>query len=248
MGKIRSFLARSNTLRLVRARLPYRMKNWRTRSLKYWQFECDAEGTLLKNVCGPDQTSEMIDLRGDSIVWTLKPQIEDVCLDVGCGVGRVEKHLAPLVKEVHGVDFSNTMLALAQKRLAACENVSLYRNDGESLSMFGDEVFDLAWAELIFHHVPIEITKGYLAEIARVLKPTGRFVCQLPLQSFYRLHSRSICGWLTIAEADRLMKLHFQDVEVFDDGRHILAFGRLPISGAHHAQRPQQLVATSSYR
>lgn len=248
MGRLRSLLARSNTLRLVRARLPYRMKNWRRRTLKYWQFECDAEGELLNNVCGPDQTSEMIDLRRDSIVWSLNPQSDDVCLDVGCGVGRVEKHLAPLVKEVHGVDFSNTMLSLARKRLAGCDNVSFYRNDGESLSMFADEVFDLAWAELTFHHVPIEITKGYLTEIARVLKPTGRFVCQLPLRSFYRLHSRSICGWLTTPEAERLMEQHFQDVEVSDDGRHILAFGRSPIRAAQHKQPSRPLVANASYR
>src|SRR5215510_11410038 len=93
IDRIRSFLGRSNALRLVRARLPYRTKNWRQRTMRYWPFDSDTEETLLKNVCGPDQTAEMIDVRGDSIVWALNPRIDDVCLDVGCGVGRVEKHL-----------------------------------------------------------------------------------------------------------------------------------------------------------
>jgi len=216
--------------------------------MTYWPFDSDREETLLKNVCGPDQTAEMIDARGDSIVWALNPRIDDVCLDVGCGVGRVEKHLSSVVKEVHGVDFSNPMLSVARKRLSGCDNVFVYQNDGESLSLFADKVFDLAWAELLFHHVPIEITKGYLAEIARVLKPTGRFVCQLPLRSFYRFHRRAVCGWLTVPEAERLMKRHFQEVELSDDGRHILAFGRLPISSYRQTQFSQQLVATASYR
>ena len=84
------------------------------------------------------------------------------------------------------------------------------------------ESFDLAWAELVFHHVPVEITDKYLREIARVLKPGGRFVCQLPLKDFYKLHSRDVCGWLTLAEARQLMDRYFDDVQVNSDGRHIV--------------------------
>lgn len=246
MGRIKSFLARSNTLRLVRARLPYRVKNWRKRTSKYWQFECDTEETVLNNVCGPDQTSEMIELRGDSIVWSLNPQNNDVCLDIGCGVGRVEKHLAPLVKEVHGVDFSTSMLSLARKRVHGYSNVWFYQNDGERLQMFPDKMFDLVWAELLFHHVPIEITQGYLGEIARVLKPSGRFACQLPLRSFYKLHHRAVCGWLTVPEAERLMKRYFSEVELSDDGRHILAFGRVPVNGPVLAESPRRLLGNEA--
>ena len=210
----------------MRARLPYRLTNWRTRAMNYWHWE--SEETLARNVCGPNQTWETIDASRDSIVWSIQPQAKDVCLDIGCGVGRVEKHLAPLVKEIHGVDFSQPMLAAARNRLNGFTNVTFHHNDGESLAMFDDGTFDLAWAELVFHHVPIEVTEGYLNEIARVLKPDGRFICQLPLRSFYRQHSRGVCGWLTSDEAQQLMKQYFGSVEVSDNGRHILALGRLP--------------------
>jgi ubiquinone/menaquinone biosynthesis C-methylase UbiE len=196
--------------------------------MKYWEWESEAEATLVRNVCGPNQTLATIDDRSDSIVWLLKPTSEDVCLDLGCAVGRVEKHLAPLVKEIHGVDFSGSMLAVARRRLRDMSNVSFHQNDGETLSMFDAEMFDLAWAELIFHHVPIEVTEGYLKEVARVLKPGGRFICQLPLSSFYRTYSRGVCGWLTTDDAERLMKSYFGEVTVSDDGRHILARGRMP--------------------
>ena len=229
MSGLRSSLSRSYTLRLIRARFPYRVKNWRSRAMKYWQWESNVEETLARNVCGPNQTLATIDDRSDSIVWLLEPGREDVCLDVGCAVGRVEKHLAPLVKEVHGVDFSKAMLEIARRRLNGMSNVQFHQNDGETLSIFPSRMFDLIWAELIFHHVPIEVTTGYFAEIARVLKPSGRFICQLPLASFYRTYSRGVCGWLSRDEAERLMKRYFGEVTISDDGRHILAIGRSPL-------------------
>jgi glycosyltransferase involved in cell wall biosynthesis/SAM-dependent methyltransferase len=220
--KLRSLLARSELLRMVRARLPYRLGNWKARAMNYWQWENRSEEAILRNTCGPSATLNSIEEGTASIVWLAEPGADDVCLDLGCGIGRTEKHLAPLVKEIHAVDFSATMLGMARRRLAGCSNVQFYQNDGESLAMFRSSMFDLAWAELVFHHIPIEITDKYLGEIARVLKPGGRFVCQLPLKDFYKLHSRDVCGWLTLEEAKQLMDRYFRGVRVNSDGRHIV--------------------------
>ncbi len=221
-NKLRSLLARSEMLRMIRARLPYRAGNWKARAMSYWQWEDGREEAILRNTCGPSATLNSIETGTASIVWLTEPKAHDVCLDLGCGIGRTEKHLAPLVREIHAVDFSATMLETARKRLAGCSNVQFYQNDGESLGMFRSAMFDLAWAELVFHHVPVEITDKYLREIARVLKPGGRFVCQLPLKDFYKLHSRDVCGWLTLAEARQLMDRYFDEVQVNSDGRHIV--------------------------
>ena len=207
---------------MIRARLPYRAGNWKARAMSYWQWEDGREEAILRNTCGPSATLNSIETGTASIVWVTEPKADDVCLDLGCGIGRTEKHLAPMVKEIHAVDFSATMLETARKRLAGCSNVQFYQNDGESLGMFRSAMFDLAWAELVFHHVPVEITDKYLREIARVLKPGGRFVCQLPLKDFYKLHSRDVCGWLTLAEARQLMDRYFDEVQVNSDGRHIV--------------------------
>jgi glycosyltransferase involved in cell wall biosynthesis/SAM-dependent methyltransferase len=221
-NKLRSLLARSELLRMIRARLPYRAENWKARAMDYWQWENRSEEAILRNTCGPSATLNSIETGTASIVWLAEPKADDVCLDLGCGIGRTEKHLAPLVKEIHAVDFSATMLETARRRLAGCSNVQFYQNDGESLGMFRSAMFDLAWAELLFHHVPIEITDKYLREIARVLKSGGRFVCQLPLKDFYKLHSRDVCGWLTLEEAKQLMDRYFGRVQVSSDGRHIV--------------------------
>lgn len=191
--------------------------------MSYWQWEDGREEIILKNVCGPSDSLEAIENRKDSIVWLADPQPSDVCLDLGCGIGRVEKHLAHLVREIHGVDFSAAMLARARQRLVGYTNVHFYQNDGETLSMFDGDMFDLVWAELVFHHVPIEITDKYLSEVDRVIKPGGRFICQLPLKDFYNLHRRDICGWVTCEEAARLLRTYFDRVEITTDGRHILA-------------------------
>jgi ubiquinone/menaquinone biosynthesis C-methylase UbiE len=106
----------------------------------------------------------------ESLVWLLQPQRTDKALNIGCGAGRVEHFLSPIVAEIHSVDFAPKMIELARAYLKDCPNCFLYVNDGEHLSMLGDNMFDLAWAELIFIHIPVDAIRAYIAEIHRVLK------------------------------------------------------------------------------
>lgn len=94
-------------------------------------------------------------------------------LDLGCGMGRVLKHIAPYCREAVGLDVSNRMLSLARKRIAGIENVSLARGSGADLSMFEDDSFDFCYAIQMFHQIEREDTIKYLVEIERVLKPGG---------------------------------------------------------------------------
>ena len=50
---------------------------------------------------------------------------EDRVLDIGCGIGRIEKYLAPRVGEMCAVDVSGRMIARARERLAGLPNVRL---------------------------------------------------------------------------------------------------------------------------
>jgi ubiquinone/menaquinone biosynthesis C-methylase UbiE len=219
--RLREKLIQISWLRKLRARLPYRLAHWQSRAMRYWQW--NNSENIARNICGPSATLESLEERRDSIVWLLEPQRTDVCLDLGCGIGRVEKFIAPQVKEVHAVDFSATMLEIARKRLQSVPNVFFYQNDGATLPFFSQARFDLAWVELVFHHVPIEITTQYLKEISRVLKPSGRFICQLPRKEFYEQQSRDICGWMTLEEARRLVQPLFSNVDLWQDSRHIFA-------------------------
>src|SRR5688572_30158300 len=54
-------------------------------------------------------------------------------LDVGCGIGRMDEHVAPHVGALTGVDVSGAMVAQARERLRALPNVTFVEGDGWTL-------------------------------------------------------------------------------------------------------------------
>ncbi len=73
-------------------------------------------------------------------------------LDVGCGVGVTDAHLAGRFAELQGVDTSEEAI----RRAAAANPGVLYRAyDGDRLP-YEDETFDLAFAICVMHHVDPE--------------------------------------------------------------------------------------------
>lgn len=102
-------------------------------------------------------------------------------LNIGCGIGRVEKYLAPLAAHLTGVDISGEMIRLARKRLAGLPNVSLHElGHREFLSSFSAETFDLVFSFLVLQHMEREDAFGYLQDAHRVLKQGGTIYLQFP--------------------------------------------------------------------
>ena len=100
-------------------------------------------------------------------------------LEIGCGVGRIMKHMAPFFREVHGVDVSAEMVARGRERLMHLPNIFFHKNDGTRLSMFADETFDLVYSYIAFQHIPRTVVYGYFREVVRVLKAGGLFWFQM---------------------------------------------------------------------
>jgi ubiquinone/menaquinone biosynthesis C-methylase UbiE len=140
--------------------------------------EAGAMDAILTGISGAREFEE----RGMKDVEILRKFVspDSVVLDLGCGIGRVDKYLSPYCKRLCGVDVSDRMLALAKKRLTGIPNVELYRNNGRDLSQFRDETFDLIVALLLFHHLDRQDAKIYLGEIIRVLKQDGKGYLQFP--------------------------------------------------------------------
>ncbi|MGH9852140.1 MAG: class I SAM-dependent methyltransferase, partial [Blastocatellia bacterium] len=100
-------------------------------------------------------------------------------LEIGCGAGRMTKHLAAVFGEVAGVDVSGEMIRQARTRLAGIANARLYETSGVDFAIFPDEGFDLILSAYVFQHVPsAEVIVSNIREAWRVLKPGGVFKFQ----------------------------------------------------------------------
>lgn len=119
--------------------------------------------------------------RGDAEMVGRFTKPDDAVLDIGCGIGRVEKYLAPRVREMWAVDVSGEMIARAGRRLEGLSNVRLREvGNSEFLSAFEPERFDLVFSFLVLQHLEKEDAARYLRDVFRVLRPGGVFVGQFP--------------------------------------------------------------------
>ncbi|MBI5381813.1 MAG: class I SAM-dependent methyltransferase [Opitutae bacterium] len=101
----------------------------------------------------------------------------DTFLEIGCGVGRVGRELAPLVAHWIGCDVSENMLQHAQHRLQGVANVSLTPISGYDLRPIPDRSVDAVYCTVVFMHLQEWDRYAYVCEAFRILKPGGRFFC-----------------------------------------------------------------------
>jgi ubiquinone/menaquinone biosynthesis C-methylase UbiE len=93
---------------------------------------------------------------------------EERALDIGTGAGALAIALAPLVREVIGVDIVPELVEEGRKRAPA--NVELVEADATALP-YGRGSFDLVCTARTLHHVPRP--ELALAEMNRLLRPGG---------------------------------------------------------------------------
>jgi SAM-dependent methyltransferase len=109
----------------------------------------------------------------DAVRAFLLPRGDERALDVGTGAGALALALAPLVREVVGIDRVAELLEQARERAAPLSNVTFVEGDAERLP-FDDFSFDLAATLRTLHHVPRP--EVVIAELVRVTRPGGRLL------------------------------------------------------------------------
>ncbi len=108
------------------------------------------------------------------------PKFKGRALDFGCGVGRLTQALGAKFKKTQGVDISQGMIALAKKYNRLKSKVQYHVNAAEGLPLFKDRSFDFIYASVVIQHIPPRSQRAYLRDFARVLKPGGLLVFNIP--------------------------------------------------------------------
>jgi SAM-dependent methyltransferase len=104
-----------------------------------------------------------------------------VCLEYGCGLGRVTLALAKVFKQVHAYDISDNHLALAKKRALelGINNIEFHLCSAQRVV---DELAncDFYYSRLVFQHNPPPIIRSLICEALNSLRSGGIAIFQVP--------------------------------------------------------------------
>jgi 2-polyprenyl-3-methyl-5-hydroxy-6-metoxy-1,4-benzoquinol methylase len=113
----------------------------------------------------------------ESTRWRLSPG--DVVLDYACGTGIITNRIAGSVKEVHAIDISSKMIAVARREAheRGVDNV-YYAQSTIFEASYGQRAFDVILAFNILHL--LEDAQRVVQRISELLKPGGLFISATP--------------------------------------------------------------------
>ena len=130
------------------------------------------------HVIGTDREEDLVVSGAQTYEWLRKTvgiRPEDVVLEIGCGVGRVGKELAPHCRRWIGCDVSPHMLRFAAERLSGLSNVELKEINGYNLQTIPSDSIDVVYCTIVFMHLESWDRYSYVLEAMRVLRRGGRF-------------------------------------------------------------------------
>jgi ubiquinone/menaquinone biosynthesis C-methylase UbiE len=138
----------------------------------------ETTGRVIRRARAYDLFSRKVSFGRDTLIRLAAPASGETVLDVGCGTGTlaiaIDAKVAP--GQVHGIDASPQMIAVANQKVAKANLDIDFQVALIETIPFPDDAFDLVTSSLMLHHLPDDLKRSGLAEIRRVLKPDGRFV------------------------------------------------------------------------
>jgi SAM-dependent methyltransferase len=142
----------------------------------FWNRQASSPESAISAVDG-SQSEEVVRHTGRWSAEQVRAALDigpaDDVLELGCGIGRIGRELAPLCRSWTGVDISENMIDFARQRLSGQPNVRFHKLQRTSLDMLGDDCIDKAYSIAVFCHMDKEDLYLYLQELSRVVRPGG---------------------------------------------------------------------------
>ena len=161
---------------------PRRGRDYKT----FWNSLASTPEGAVIGVLGNPMTDAEIEAAGVRgirfLLDTLQLKGAEEVLEVGCGIGRIARGLAPHCRRYIGVDISDNMVVEARRRTGDLGNAEFFPLEKSDLSRFADGSLDVVVFEIVLIHLAREDAFRYLCEAHRVLRPGGVAYCQ-----FYNL-------------------------------------------------------------
>lgn len=156
------------------------------------------------------------EMRWQAVLRMLRPQATDVVVDLGCASGEHAIRIAPMVREVIGIDSSPAAIALARARAQGITNARFTEADATRLGGIADSAIDKIMAIDFVEHIEDSDLTRMLAEAWRALRAGGRLAVYTPCRTHYverlKAHDfilRQIPGHIAVrtpAHYERLIK------------------------------------------
>jgi SAM-dependent methyltransferase len=104
-----------------------------------------------------------------------------ICVEYGCGLGRVTFALANIFKKVHGYDISTTHLTSAERHASdtGIHNIDFHLCSADLVSKNLEDC-DFFYSRIVFQHNPPPLMRELIATSLKSLRPGGVAIFQVP--------------------------------------------------------------------
>ena len=160
---------------------------------------------------------------------------EDEVLECACGTGLLTGVIAARCRALTATDFSEKMLAQAERKYANCRNVRFAQADITKLD-YPDGRFDAVVAANVIHLLDEPLQA--LRELDRVCRPGGRLIIPTYMNRTDKGTTNRVSGAIGRAGADFKREFTLESYQAFfeaagyTDARYTLCEGRIPCAVA----------------
>ncbi|MBI5281772.1 MAG: class I SAM-dependent methyltransferase [Candidatus Solibacter usitatus] len=186
-------------------------------AIQYWNTKAEASDAETRDaiLCGFRSEKSFDEAGKVDVERLLLPFIKPrhTVLDIGCGIGRLLKWVAPRCERAIGMDISKGMLAKARRRLSSLPNVELAQLPPSLVFPLASASVDFAYFYHVSEHMEREDAYKILGEIRRTMKHNGVALVQFSLLD-HQDNRGEFLRWAKAGDAEGVRSRFYTEHEV----------------------------------